>query len=282
MAGLVLEGGAFRGLFTCGVLDALLDEGVHFPYTIGVSSGVSYGISYVSRQRGRNWEVASRFTLDDNYISWRHFFTSRSIMNIPFAFDEIPNKLSPFDYETFRSTTDRFVTVCADATSLRAYYYPKEEHDVSGKLTQASCALPFYFPPVYFKGRKLVDGGLANPIPLNRSEFDGNEANLVILTKPRSYRHYLKPDEMALMTYYRSFSPNAASWLRVRHHYFNHIFERCLKEDGSSKNISLFIEEDRMISRFCRKLDKLKALYDYGYEQVMRRMDEVKDLVRAK
>ena len=280
MSGLVLEGGAFRGLFTCGVLDALLDEHIEFPYVIGVSSGASYGISYVSRQRGRNWKVTQDYTQSSDYIHPRNFLRHRSIMNTSLVFDDIPTTHIPFDFKTFFSSSAQFVTVCADAFSLKGYYYPKEEYDQSGRLCQASCSLPFYFPPVYFKGRKLVDGGLADPIPLPHSEQDGNEANLVVLTK--SYRHYLKPDEKALMLYYNTISANAASWLRLRPRYFNHVFERCLKEDGSSKNVSLFLDEDYMVSRFTRNLDKLKALYDHGYETAMHRMDEIRDLVRAK
>ena len=282
MAGLVLEGGAFRGLFSCGVLDALLDEQVEFPYVIGVSSGASYGISYVSRQRGRNWEVTQSYTHSADYLHPRNFLRHRSIMNTSLVFDDIPTQHIPFDFSTFFSSPTQFVTVCADAFSLKGYYYPKEDYDRSGRLCQASCSLPFYFPPVYFKGRKLVDGGLADPIPLPHSELDGNEANLVILTKPKSYRHYLKPDERALLAYYGKRSPNASSWLRLRPHYFNYVFSRCLKEDGSSKNVSLFVDEQYMIPRFTRDLDKLKALYDHGYERAMHRMDEIKDLARAK
>lgn len=281
MSGLVLEGGAFRGLFSCGVLDALLDEKIYFPYVIGVSSGVSYGLSYVSRQRGRNWEVTEAYSTSPEYFHLRNFLYHRSIMNIKLVFDDIPTNYIPFDFETFFQSDSQFITVCADASTLKGYYYPKEAYDLSGRLCQASCALPLYFPPVFFKGRKLVDGGLADPIPLLHSEADGNQSNLVVLTKPKSYRHYLKPDERALMSYYKNISENAASWLRFRPKFFNYVFERCLKEDGSSKNVSLFIDEGLMISRFTRDLDRLKALYDHGYESAMRRLDEIRDLARA-
>lgn len=282
MAGLVLEGGAFRGIFTSGALDALLDEGIYFPYTIGVSSGASYGVSYTSRQRGRNWEIVEAYSSHPRYASLGNFLRCRSIMDTQWVFDEIPNKHIPFDYETFFNSPERFVIGCADYFSLNGYYYEKQDVDPSGKLIMASCALPFYFPPIYFRGRRLVDGGLADPIPLLTSEAAGNESNFVILTKPKSYRHYLKADEHALCLFYSMVSKNAASWLKVRPYHFNHIFERCLREDGSSKNVSIFIPEPLMIERFERDLDKLKALYNAGYEAVISRLDELKDLVRAK
>ena len=120
MAGLVLEGGAFRGLFSCGVLDALLDEQVEFPYVIGVSSGASYGISYVSRQRGRNWEVTQSYTHSADYLHPRNFLRHRSIMNTSLVFDDIPTQHIPFDFSTFFSSPTQFVTVCADAFSADA------------------------------------------------------------------------------------------------------------------------------------------------------------------
>ena len=282
MAGLVLEGGAFRGIFTSGALDALLDEEIYFPYSIGVSSGASYGISYTARQRGRNLDIMLNYTNNPRYAGIGNYWKHRSLMDTKWVFDEIPNVLLPIDYETLYSTPERFVTGCADYFSLTGCYYEKEDIDPSGKLVLASCALPFYFPPIYFKGRWLVDGGLADPIPLLTSEYAGNESNLVILTKPKSYRHYLKPDERALFAYYSLISKNAASWLRVRPNHFNYVFERCLKENGSSKNISLFIDEPLMIGRFEKDVDKLKALYHSGYEQIIHRLDEVRDLARAK
>ena len=277
----MLEGGAFRGLFTAGALDALLDEKIYFPYTVGVSSGASYGVSYVSRQRGRNWEITENYTTDPRYIGISNFFKVRSLMDTVWVFDTLPNKLVLFDYDTFSKSSQRFVIGCSDAISLERVGFEKEDVDPSGKVIVASCALPFYFAPIYYKGRRLLDGGLADPIPLITSEAAGNESNFVILTKPKSYRHYLKPDERALLAYFSRVSENASAWLRIRHLHFNHIFERCLKEDGSSKNISIFIDESLMISRFDKDLDKLKALYDAGYESVIRRVREIRDLANT-
>ncbi|NLT58309.1 MAG: patatin family protein [Clostridiales bacterium] len=268
-------------MFTAGAIDALLDEEVRIPYTIGVSSGASYGCSYVSRQRGRNWEIVERFSANPRYSGMRNFFTSRAIMDLVWVFDQIPNRLVPFDFETFYNTPERFVTGCSDFYSLKPLYYEKEAFDASGKLVMASCALPFYFPPIYYGGRRLVDGGLSDPIPLLHSEAEGNACNLVVLTKPKSYRHYLKPDERALTFYYSFISENAAGWIKIRPHVFNHVFKRCLEEDGNGKNVSLFIPEDLMISRFDRDLDKLKALYEAGYEGVLSRLDEIRDLARV-
>jgi len=282
LSGLVLEGGAFRGLFTAGALDALLDEDIHFPYTIGVSSGVSFGVSYISRQRGRNWIIAEEYTSDPRFVGISNFLSTRSIMDMQWVFDTIPNRLAPLDYETIHASTQRFVIGCSDAISLDRLSYEKSDIDRSGKIVMASCALPLYFPPIYYKGKRLIDGGLSDPIPLITSEAHGNESNFVVLTKPKSYRHYLKPDEKILLAYYSIVSENAASWLRVRHHHFNHVLERCLKEDGTSKNISIFIDEDLMIPRFEKDIDSLKALYEAGYESVMNRVREIRDLSRAK
>ncbi len=282
MAGLVLEGGAFRGLFTCGVLDALLDENLMFPYTIGVSSGTSYGMSYVSRQKGRNLKVTEFLAQDKNYVNIKNYFLHKSILNTRTAFTDIPDKIYPFDFETFYNTPERFITVACDASNLKPHYYEKEEMDRHGVLVQGSCALPPFVPTVTFKGKTLVDGGLGDPIPLTRSEKDGNISNLVVLTKPYDYNHHFRWDERLLAAYYSIRNVNASGWMRMRHNNFNATFERCRKEDGKGNIISLYIKNEHMISRFENDLDKLRALYHDGYESTMKRLDEIKDLLLRK
>ncbi len=281
MSGLVLAGGAFRGLFSCGVLDALLDEDIIFPYTIGVSSGCSYGVSYVSRQRGRNWKMTEVLAASKSYVSLKNYCKHKSLIDIDLAFNKM-SELFPMDFDTFYNSPERFVTLACDAKDLKPLYFEKHELDRQNILMRGSCALPPFLPAVEYKGHKLIDGGMYEPVPLLRSIEDGNTANLVVFTKPRDYRHSLKWDEWIYSVYYKFINKEASDWLKKRPASMNEIYEICDKRDGDGDLIALYVKNEDMISRFDKDIDKLKALYDAGYESVMSRLREIKDLVIRK
>ena len=152
MAGLVLEGGAFRGLFSCGVLDALLDEQVEFPYVIGVSSGASYGISYVSRQRGRNWEVTQSYTHSADYLHPRNFLRHRSIMNTSLVFDDIPTQHIPFDFSTFFSLSHAVCHRLCRRVFPQGVLLPQRGLRPLGPAVPGLLLAALLFPPRLFQG----------------------------------------------------------------------------------------------------------------------------------
>ena len=187
MPGLVLEGGTFRPVFSCGVMDALLDHDIMFDYVVGVSAGITYAISYLSRQRGRNLEVLRRYRGDSRYFGVRNLPHDHSIFGTDFVFDTIPNQLIPFDWETYHRYKGRILVGVTNAETGRAEYLDGAKLDRTCTMLRATCAIPLYFPAVQLGGGTFYDGGVADPIPIVRSLHDGNRKNLIVLTQPKSY-----------------------------------------------------------------------------------------------
>ena len=165
MPGLVLEGGTFRPVFSCGVMDALLDHDIMFDYVVGVSAGITYAISYLSRQRGRNLEVLRRYRGDSRYFGVRNLPHDHSIFGTDFVFDTIPNQLIPFDWEAYHRYKGRILVGVTNAETGRAEYLDGAKLDRTCTMLRATCAIPLYFPAVQLSGGTFYDGGVADPIP---------------------------------------------------------------------------------------------------------------------
>ncbi len=145
MPGLVLEGGTLRPVFSCGVMDALLDEGLMFDYVIGVSAGITYAFSYLSKQRGRNLEVFTRYRNDKRYLSLRNYPKCRSMFGLEFVFDEIPNKLLPFDWDTFHAYQGKVLVGVTNAVTGQAEYFDGMQLDLPCTMLRATWQSHFIF-----------------------------------------------------------------------------------------------------------------------------------------
>ena len=185
MPAVLFEGGTFRPVFSCGVMDALLDENIMFPYCIGVSAGSADAASYISRQRGRNIEVLEKYRNDKRYMSKRNLLKERSMFGVQFAFRDIPNIHVPFDMETFRQYDGQFIAVTTDAQTGHVQYFTQKDIDRDFEVFHGTCALPGIIPPAVIQGREYFDGGLANPVPIDKVLSDGNDKVLVVLTRPK-------------------------------------------------------------------------------------------------
>ena len=195
MPGVLFEGGSFRAVFSCGVMDALLDNDIMFPYCIGVSAGAANSASYISKQSGRNIQVYVNYRNDKRYIGKRNFFTDKSLFGIDFVFRKVPNELVKFDLETFRKYNGEFVVVVTDAWTGKARYFGKDDIDENFAVFNATCALPGAFPAVKIAGGRYYDGGLSNPIPIDKCLADGNEKVLIVLTQPEGYKKECLPKD---------------------------------------------------------------------------------------
>lgn len=275
MTGLVLEGGAFRGLFTAGVLDALLDIKAELKYVIGVSAGATNAYSYVSKQRGRNLEIMERFMDDKRYISYGNLIKYKSLMDLDFVFDEIPNKLCDFDYKTFYEFDGRMLAGAFNVETGKNVYFDKELLDTRSSILRASIAIPLMFPFEKINGQYYADGGLSEPIPINKSIEDGNEKNIIVLTRNEGYRKKKsKANEITYKIYKRKY-PKLAKVLRDRYIKYNQQLDYCkkLEEDGKAIIIRPTISMD--INRFERDKSKLRAIYQNGYDLIIKDKDKI-------
>ena len=263
-SGLILEGGGMRGVFTCGVLDCLMDRGIRFPYTIGVSAGACNGLSYMSSQRGRarysNIDLLEKY----RYISFKHLIFKGNIMDFELLFDDFPNRIIPYDYPALAACEERFEMVTTSCRTGRACYFEeKNDPDRIIDIVKASSSLPFVSPISYVDGEPMLDGGIADSIPLLRARELGFDNNLVVLTRNKGYRKSEGAIHLPPFVYGRY--PQLREAIRRRNVLYNEqlaLVER-LEDDGTLT--VLRPERPIEVGRIERDTRKLMALYDEGY-----------------
>ena len=279
--GLVLEGGAHRTVFSCGVMDALLDSDVHADYVIGASAGITYGISYLSRQTGRNREMLRRFVNKSQYMGIQHLLDprNRSFYNLRYVFDTIPNKLLPFDYETFSQFEGTALAAVTNMQMGRAEYLPVPSDDKQWKVLQATCALPLLFKPIEIGGVKYADGGIADSIPYAKALSDGCEKVIIILTRERTYRKGVEKAMNIAIRNARKKYPAYAELLRTRHERYNESIEEIAKLEADGRVYVIAPEDTLGVGRTEKNTEKLMALYAQGYAAAMQQRPAILDYI---
>lgn len=276
MPGVIFEGGSFRAVFSCGVMDALLDNDIMFPYCIGVSAGAADSASYISRQRGRNIEVFVNYRNDKRYVGKRNFFTDKSLFGIDFVFRKIPNEIVKFDLDTFKKYTGRFVVVTTNAETGRAEYFGKDDIDNEFNVLCASCALPGVFPPIEISGRRYYDGGLSNPIPVDKCLEDGVGKMLIVLTQPEGYKKTCQPKDRRLARLLHHKYPAVAGQILNRYKKYNESLEICqqLEKDGRA----VILRPENLLDSLESDTSVLKETYSQGYDITVKKIDDIKAL----
>lgn len=208
-SGLILEGGGMRGVFTCGVLDNFMDRGIRFPYTIGVSAGACNGLSYLSEQRGRARTSNIELLEEHHYIGIGRLLRTGCIMDFELLFDDFPHRILPYDFETYSQAKGRIELVTTDCRTGRACYLEeRKSHDRLLQIVRASSSLPFVCPICEVDGIPMLDGGIADSIPLLRARELGFDNNVVILTRNIGYRKSDRPSRIPPF-FYRHYPPYA-------------------------------------------------------------------------
>ncbi len=279
MPGLVLEGGALRGVYTDGVLDALLEENILFPYIIGVSAGVSNAYSYASLQKGRNWEIIAKYRSDKRYIGARNYLTERSLFGIDFIYDEIPNRLIPFDYQAFYHYPGTVIAGITDAETGQPLYFDQSYAEPSFQVLRATCALPVLFPPISIQGRPAYDGGLADPIPIAKAIEDNNQKNLIVLTREKEYQKQPPgPSTKAAARLIEKKYPKIAELMRTRHLAYNRTLEqiKALEQEGNA----VVLRPDPLVNvtRLEKDPKRLYALYQAGIRDCKAALPQIRAL----
>lgn len=262
---LVLEGGGLRGVFTCGVLDCFMDHGIRFPFTVGVSAGACNGLSYMSGQRGR--AKASNIDLMDKYryVGFRYLLTQGCIMDFKLLFEDFPEKIIPYDYKAYFSNPDRFVMVTTNCLTGKAEYL--EEKTDAGRvmdIVRASSSLPFVSRITYVDGIPMLDGGIADSIPVRYAASQGYEKQVVVLTRNRGYRKKDSSMPLAKVAYRRY--PLLQEALSQRNSVYNDTMDLIekLEDEGRIKVIRPI--NPVVVDRMEKDTGKLSALYQEGYD----------------
>lgn len=279
MGALVLEGGTFRPIFSCGVMDALLDHEVYFPYVIGVSAGITDGISYVSKQRKRNLDVLLKFRHDKRYVGFRNYFTDKSLFGLKFAYETVPTEVFPFDWDAYFENPAEVKIGVTNANTGKIEYLDGKKMDRKCNMLKATCALPLVFPAIEVDGEKYYDGGVCDPIPVKKAQADGHEKMLIVLTRPKSYRKELsKSNVMAAKALKRKY-PNIVKPLMTRHELYNETLEYCDKLEKEGRAVILRPTEEVQIESFEKDLEKIERIYQFGYDLAVENIDKIRQLL---
>ncbi len=273
--GITMEGGASRTVFSCGVTDAFLEENIMPDYFIGVSAGIAYGVSYLSKQKGRNLTIVQKYMKDKRYMGVRHLLKSKNFYNIPFVFGEVPNKLEAFDYEAFQAFPGKVVACVTNIHTGEPEYLEVPRKDDSFEVLVASCALPILFQPVKVGRRYYLDGGLSDSIPYQQAIKEGCDKNIVILTRERGY--VKKPERAGdiSMKLYKKY-PKIVEDIDTRPEKYNACMEELLEKEKSGEIFVIAPETTYGIGRTESNPEKLTKLYEEGYQQAKRQMEELK------
>ena len=275
--GLVLEGGALRTIFSSGVCDALLDKGLPLPdYTVGVSAGIAYGVSYLSRQSRRNLKLVTTYANDRRYMGWRNMADrrNRSYFGLKFAYETIPNQLLPFDYETFAAYPGTVEAVVTNLNTGKAEYLPVPRRDARNLLLQATCAIPMMFPIIELDGQPYLDGGCADAIPWRHAFEAGCDRVVVILTQTRDYRKEGDHSLRMIERHFRKY-PNFVETMRTRSERYNASREELFDLEAQGKVLVIAPEDTLGCSRTEKDLEILRALWQSGYFAGTRRAGEI-------
>ena len=276
MPSLILEGGTLRPIFSAGVMDALLDNNITFPYCIGVSAGITNGISYISQQRGRNLEVVTIYRNDKRYLGYRNFLKCKSLFGLDFVFDEIPNKLIPFDMDTYKKYPGKVLVGVTNAKTGKTEYLDGKNLDDKATMLRATCALPIFFPVIKLNGNEYYDGGICDPIPIKKAIEDGNDKHLIILTQPKGYKKELSKKNVLVAKLLNNKYPNLKDALLNRHDSYNETVRFC--EELEKQGKALILRPEFSLESFEKDVDKLKANYNHGYDLATKRINDIKKL----
>lgn len=277
MTGIVLEGGTFRPVFSSGVMDALLSENILLPYCIGVSAGIADGVSYISKQPQRNLEIVQKYRNDKRYMSRSNYRKNRSLFGLDFVFGEIPDKLIPFDKETFFSYQGKCLVGVTNAATGEAEYKDAMDMDDKYTMLRATCALPIFFPAIELDGQKYYDGGIADPIPVRKALDDGCDKVLVVLTQPRGFVKKLgKYDKMGARVLGRKY-PELKKAILARPDLYNETVEFCHELTGEGK--VMIIRPNHVLNSFESDVQKLEMSYWHGYRMTKEKMNKIKSFL---
>ena len=274
--GLILEGGALRGLFTAGVLDVFMEAGLVFDGAIGVSAGACFGCNYKSRQPGRVIRYNRRFARDPRYCSWRSFLKSGDLFNADFCYRELPLELDPFDCAAYDANPMEFHLSVTDCETGKPVYKRLDRADETAfRWMRASASMPLVSRPVEIDGRHYLDGGLSDGIPLVHFESIGYERNVVITTRPHGYRKF--PSwKFAFMKPFLRRIPAVYHAVKTRHEWYNAALVHVDAQVAAGRAFLICPESALPISRVCHDPDTMQEVYDIGWATAERLLPQVR------
>lgn len=275
-AGLVLEGGGMRGVYTAGVLDYFIEKEVEFTSVYGVSAGACNMASYIAKQKERGRDVMIDYLDDKRYMGFYSLVTTGDFFGVDMIYNLVPNYLNPVDRETYRKYEGKAYAVVANIETGKAEYLQVKDPISDVDYIRASSSLPLLSKNVKLGDSLYLDGGIVDSIPIRKSERDGNKKNIIVLTKPSGYEK--KPESVAnlalLKAKYAKY-PKVYELMRLRHKFYNNSLYYIETKEKAGDLVIIRPSVDLKISRIEKDRDKLMSLYELGYNDAKAKYDEM-------
>lgn len=279
--GIVVEGGGMRGIYGAGVLDVLLENDIKADGLIGVSAGAIHGCSFVSGQKGRSIRYNLKYSRDPRYMSMRSLIRTGDIFGMDFCYRELPETLDPFDNETFESSSTEYYVTCTDVETGQPVYHrcPSLRGDRIDWV-RASASMPLASRIVELDGKKLLDGGVADSIPVMAFRKMGFKKDLVILTRPEGYRKKQNPMLPLIRRAYREY-PEFVETAASRHLVYNRELDEISRLEREGEILVIRPSRRIKISRTERRPERIEQMYRLGREDAMKAFSGIKAFMGA-
>ncbi len=280
--GLVLEGGGLRGIFSAGVMDVLMEEGIEFDGGIGVSAGAAFGCNYKSRQPRRAIRYNLKYAKDPRYSSVRSLLKTGDLFNAQFCYHDIPEKYYPFDWKAFRENPMKFYLVCTDVETGKPVYHLCDNDSEWQMLEwfRASGSMPLVSRVVEIGNQKLLDGGITDSIPLRFMESKGYDRNVVILTRPANYvkepASMMRMISRALHQY-----PETVEAMANRHNVYNETLAYIRQREAGKFAFVIRPETDLDVGRVEHDRYKIREAYKAGRRAARKRLAALRRFLEA-
>ena len=270
--GLIMEGGAMRGMFTCGVIDVLYENGITFDGAAGISAGAVFGCNFKSHQPGRAIRYNKKYCADPRYSGLRSFIKTGDLYNVDFCYHVIPDSLDVFDRETFAKDPMEFYVGATDIVTGKIVYHKCTdggENDI--KWMQASASLPLVSRVVEVDGYKLLDGGVVDPVPYRFMEEHGYDRNVMVLTQPKDYVKK-KDSTISIVRMKLKRYPQVAFAMAVRHTVYNRQMKEIAQREKEGKAFVIRPPESLNIGRRVKDPNELERVYQIGRCEAEKRL----------
>lgn len=273
--GLILEGGAMRGMFTAGVIDVMMENNIEFDGAIGVSAGAAFGCNYKSKQIGRVIRYNTKFCRDKRYCGIRVLLKTGNIYSTDFCYGEVPLKHDIFDFDTYENNPMEFYVVCTDIQTGKAVYHKYEGMNDNGfDWIRASASMPLVSQIVEIDGIKLLDGGIADSIPLEYFESIGYDRNILVLTQPKEYQKQANKLMPIIRKKYKAY-PKLIDAMENRHIVYNETLKYIAQKEAAGEILVIRPETNLPVSRVERDPQKLNAAYMIGKEIAAKHIQDI-------
>ena len=279
--GLLLEGGAMRGLYTAGVLDVLMQNEIDIDGIVGVSAGALFGMNYKSKQIGRVLRYNKKYCKNKNYMGWYSLLTTGNIMNEEFCFNKIVNELDPIDFNTYKNSKEEFYVVVTNIETGEAEYKQIQDFDSKSSIEyfRASGSMPYVSKPVIIDNSKYLDGGIADSIPIEKIMSMGYDKIIVVLTRPIEYRKQ-KGNSVMPKLFYKKY-PKFADLLNNRYKRYNEQVEKVIELENNKKIFVYRPSKLVNIKRIEKDENKIQEMYDLGVKDCNEKINELKEYLNS-